>query len=188
MKRRRYAAVGIGIFGVIALGVVIFTGYYMYRQARLMNDRLISEQIEKLASAIGKIHQDCEIIGFTPDRSPVDFLTVKSFAGAEVGPLTLKRPAKWAGPYAELNFKMQDKLYEIVKISDGYAIVPGDGVRLSTGKVFGKDIRVTATTKLEELIQKHNLIYNGKPLVAKFQISNEKPFMATLEVSPFAEM
>ncbi len=67
--------------------------------------------------------------------------------------MTLKRPAKWAGPYAELNFKMQDKLYEIVKISDGYVIVPGDGGRLSTGKVFGKDIRVTATTKLEELIK-----------------------------------
>ncbi len=49
MKTRRYAAVGIGIFGVIALGVVIFTGYYMYRQARLMNDRMMSEQIEKLA-------------------------------------------------------------------------------------------------------------------------------------------
>jgi len=164
------------VIGLVLLVVFIFTGYQFYKQARTASDRIMAEQIEQLITIFKKIDASCSIANITHDRSYIDFLTVKSFSGSEVGCLNLAYPEQWKGPYLPVNYTMQGKLYEIIKTHEGYYVVPGEGVQLSNGKIIGKDIIFAKKTDVESYVNNTvGLEWNGKPLAVKIPLRGKGP-------------
>lgn len=165
----------IGLIGVGLTGLLGVTGYYLYKQSKSAIDRVIADDIEFLKQTLTSIDETCEITNIMHDHSYIDFLTIKNFEGNQVGPLQLRRPEKWQGPYNEKNPAVQGKMYELVKVKDGYAIVPGNGVTLTNGKVMGKDIVLDATIDLAPyLTPSAGLEFEGRPLAAKLSIRQDR--------------
>ena len=155
----------------VAVGAVfVFTIYQYYRQAGLVADRMIADHVTELSKILHKIDTTCAIEAIMHERNYIDFLTVKSFVGSEVGSLNLKYPNRWQGPYLNNNYTMQGKLYEIIKTKEGYYIVPGQGVELSNHKVIGKDI-IFSQTDIESLVNNPiGLEYYGRPLAVRLNL------------------
>lgn len=154
--------------GALLVGLLIFTGYYLYKQSKSVIDTAIADDIELLQKIFTSIDQECEITDIMHDRSYIDFLAIKDFAGNQVGALQLRYADKWKGPYVEKNPTMQGKMYELVKVKDGYVIVPGEGIRLANGKVMGKEIVLNASTEIEPyLTQSAGLEFKGRLLAAR---------------------
>lgn len=154
-----------GFLFAILLGITV--GVLLY-YSPIYVDNLIVADIAKLESIFKIIDNDCTILNFEHNKNYIDFLNVEKFIGNEVGSVILESPNKWNGPYAPFNPRVQDKLYQIVQTSNGYYIVPGDNVRLSNGKVIGKDINFSSKTNIEKMLKdnKYLLSSNG-PLAAK---------------------
>lgn len=146
--------------------------YQLFHGSRQVTNQLIAEHVAKLVQSIEEIDKTCGIIGIVRDRTSIDFLTVKSFSGSEVGPLNLVHPDRWQGPYLERNLTMQGKAYELIRTKEGWYVVPGDGVKLTNGKVIGKDIVFDATSDIESFVNDAvGLEYNGKPLAQRVQLA-----------------
>lgn len=162
------------IVGVILFAAFGYSLYRFYRSAQMATDRIIAEQVKTLVDIFKKIDATCGIESIRRERSVIDFLNVKSFAGSEIGPLNLMEPTKWAGPYLETNYAVQGKLYELIHTKDGYFIVPGEGVTLSNGKVIGKDIVFTYTTDVEAYVNDAGgLEVDGYPLAVRLHLRKE---------------
>lgn len=164
---------------MLIVGLVLFVAfgyslYRFYRSAQFATNRIIAEQVKTLVHILKKIDDTCGIVAITRDRSVIDFLNVKSFAGSEIGPLNLMEPKKWAGPYLETNYAIQGKLYEIIRTKEGYFVVPGEGVKLSSGKVIGKDIVFTYDTDVEAYVNDAGgLEYDGNPMAMRLHLKKE---------------
>ncbi|MDR3647295.1 MAG: hypothetical protein P4L22_07165 [Candidatus Babeliales bacterium] len=155
---------------LLAILFSITVGVLLYYSPQYV-DNLIVRDIAKLESIFKNIGQDCIILNFEHDKNYIDFLNVEKFVGNEVGSIILEHPNKWQGPYAPFNPRVQDKLYQIVQGSKGYYIVPGDGVRLSNGKVIGRDLLFTSSTNVENMLKdKKALLSKGGPLGAKVNV------------------
>jgi len=152
----------------VLMGLSFFT---FWRETSTYKDELIVEHVSFLADIFKKIDEQCSIINFEHARNYVDFLTVESFVGSEVGSMNLKYPDRWQGPYLDDNPTIQEKYYEIVHTHKGYFIVPGEGVVLGNGKTIGKDILFSKDTDITKLIDEGVLEKNGKALVSKILIS-----------------
>lgn len=164
------------VVGLIVITLFVGMMYHFYKQARTASDRIMAEQIEQLVTIFKKIDADCRINAITHEHGYIDFLTVRSFAGSEVGCLNLSYPEQWKGPYIPVNYTMQGKLYEIIKTHEGYYIVPGKGVQLSNGKIIGKDIIFTPKTDIESYVNNTvGLEWNGKPLAIKLPVQLQEP-------------
>lgn len=132
----------------------------------------IVQDVANLSVILKKIDEECSIIGVKHQQNYIDFLNVISFAGSEVGPLNLAHPDKWKGPYVKDNPTVQGHLYQIVRAQEGYFIAPGNGVKLSNGKVIGKDIVFDENTSLRNLTcSSQALTFQGKPLVVPLETS-----------------
>ena len=119
-----------------------------------------------------KIDQKGKILSFSQDKNYIDFLTVKKFSGSQVGPIMLMFPEKWEGPYIKDNPAIQEKLYQVIKTYKGYFIVPGDGVKLASLKVIGKDIVFDSNSDIESMIVAGGVLNSeNRPLAAKIKIS-----------------
>ena len=153
-----------------------FTWYQFSRETRVMINQKISEDITELGQIFKQIDANCGIAGFDHDKNYIDFLTVQSFKGDEVGALKLVFPQKWNGPYLNTNPVVQGKKYEIVRAKRGYYIVPGTSVELANGKIMGKDIVITPRTDMETFMSEQSgLMYNGKELFAFIWAPRELP-------------
>ena len=127
-------------------GMFLLTvGYYWTEQVNSIN-QLIKEDIHNLATILNKINTTAGIISFEHEKNYIDFLNVVKFVGSEVGSMNLKYPEKWEGPYLQDNPTMQEKYYQVVKSGKDYYVVPGLGVRLSSGQMV--DLVIT----IEELL------------------------------------
>lgn len=163
------------IVGVVLLAAFGYSFYRFYRNAQQATNRIAAEQVKTLVKILRKIDDTCGIVSITRDRSVIDFLTVKSFVGSEVGPLNLMEPKKWAGAYLDANYAIQGKLYEIIRTKEGYYVVPGEGVKLSSGKVIGKDIIFTYDTDIEAYVNDAGgLEVNGYPLAVRLHLRKDK--------------
>lgn len=163
------------IVGVVLLAAFGYSFYRFYRSAQQATDRIAAEQVKTLVKILRKIDDTCGIVDITRDRSVIDFLTVKSFVGSEVGSLNLMEPSKWAGAYLNVNYAIQGKPYEIIRTKDGYFVVPGEGVKLSSGKVIGKDIVFTYDTDVEAYVNDAGgLEVNGYPLAVRLHLRKDK--------------
>lgn len=157
--------------GVLLVLLTLVALYRWVSQAHFATDTVVAEHIVQLKNIFEKIDKACDIISFEHDRNYIDFLNVKNFSGSQVGPMNLKRPEHWQGPYVEENPTIQGKPYEIIKNREGYVIVPGDGVRLSNGKVMGKDIIINYDTDVDSYINdKGGLEYKGHPLAVRIHV------------------
>lgn len=134
-------------------------------------EQIISDQIKDLSNIFEKINKYSVILNIEEDKAPINFLNVKSFAGSEIGPLNLKYPDKWQGPYLFDNPTIKGKFYQIVKAKNGYYIVPGDGVKINN-KIIGKDIIINKDTNIKELIKNGDLSFRGQALAAKIHLSS----------------
>jgi len=167
MKRYITKEVAI-VVGLILLGLLSFTLFRFYQSARAVSQKVIASNVEQIGQALENIDATCEIVAILRDRALIDFLQVQAFAGNQIGPLQLRRPDKWQGPYIDHNLLMQNIPYELVKTREGFYVVPGNGVRLDNGKVIGHDIVFDAETDIGAYINEvWGLEVHGDLLVRK---------------------
>jgi hypothetical protein len=174
-KTHTYSRITAVIVGLFFIGLLSFTLFYLYKQSRVTVDRVIANDIEKLVKIFASIDETCEITSIMHNRAStdIDFLNIKEFSGNQIGALQLRNPSKWEGPYVEKAPTAQGKMYELIQVKDGFAIAPGKGVKLASGKVIGKDIILTKSTELEPyLTQEGGLESEGRPLAAKLTLRN----------------
>jgi hypothetical protein len=162
------------IAGLIFIGFFLLALFQYFYTHRSMLSSVISEHIIEMKKHIEKIDKTARILSFEHEYSYIDFLTVKSFAGSEVGTLNLAYPHKWEGPYMSDNPTIQEKYYRIVRSKGDYFIVPGDGVELDYNKVIGKDIVFSENTDIEKLIESGELSYQKKPFAIKLDLNISK--------------
>lgn len=165
------------IVGLFFIGLLSFTLFYLLKQSRATVDRVIADDIETLRKIFTSVDEACEITDIMHNRNTtdIDFLNIKEFAGNQIGALQLRYPEKWKGPYVEKNPTLQGKMYELAHVKDGYAIIPGKGVKLANGKIMGKDIIITPTTEIESLLTSAaGLEFEGRPLAVKLALRHAK--------------
>ncbi len=162
----------IGAFIIIFVLVLIYL-FSMRRNARVFTQNLIADDIVQLKTIFERINSTCGIIGFEHEKNWINFLNVGSFSGSEVGPMNLRNPRAWEGPYFADNPTIQEYEYQIVKIKEGWAIVPGEGVRLARGKKMGKEVVLTTTTSFLPSITPGGFLYaQGRPLGALLSLDS----------------
>ena len=155
-------------------------------QNRVYPDHLIAQTVDDLACIFATIDATAGIAGFEHDHNHIDFLTVKSFLGSEVGPMNLIHPKKWAGPYLHDNPTFQEKLYQVVKAKDGYWVLPGQGVALTNGSVIGTDIIISPASDVAKLMQTGLLMANDKPLAQKIMIGGKSEICIKKKLQVFS--
>lgn len=141
---------------------------------------IIEDDVKIITLALEKIDADCNILGIKGEVNEIDFLNVKSFSGSTVGSLSLAYPDKWEGPYLSVNPTIQDKFYEIVRVSDGFIVMPGRGVTIPGDKVVGEDFAVRPSTIFDDLVKEGApLNYEGRIFAAKltFKIGDWDPWI-----------
>lgn len=149
--------------------------FQLMREMRTNVDQLIMQDVAHLQEIFTKIENDCGIVDFEHEYNYIDFLTVEKFVGSEIGAMNLLYSQNWQGPYVKDNPTMQQQQYAIVKTKFGHYIVPGNGVKLSSGKVMGKDIVITSETDMEKLLATtKDLQSSAGSLVAKIEIGANK--------------
>ncbi|MEX0672133.1 MAG: hypothetical protein WD068_02145 [Candidatus Babeliales bacterium] len=168
------------------LSLIGATIYWWHYQNKVYPDHMIVQTIDDLSCIFHQIDATVGITGFKQAHNMIDFLTVGSFVGSEIGPMNLKYPKKWAGPYVADNPTFQGKLYQIVQAKDGYWLLPGDGVVLSNGRVVGGDLHITPDTKVRGLIESGLLVGDGMPLARKITIGQTSPICGPKKLQLFS--
>ena len=161
------------IFASIALvGLLLFTlGSFLYN-VKMSANRIIVKHINEISTVFNAINEKCGILSFEHKVNYVDFLTVGSFESSEVGGMNLRNKDSWEGPYFLDNPTVQAKHYEIIKTKKGYFLVPGNGVKLSSGLVIGKDVVFDKDTDVDALVENGTLVdKSGNPLVAEIPMA-----------------
>jgi len=160
----------IGII-VIAIFVALSMKDTVYRWYQMAAQDIVQD-LQTLQVVFNNINKSCVITGFDNEKNQINFLTVATFAGSQVGSMNVENPAAWQGPYMQENLTAQGKEYQIVHAKDGYFIIPGDGVILPTHKVMGKDISINGTVAVQPLLTTE-LMYKGKPLAVQLHIGRD---------------
>jgi hypothetical protein len=167
-KRRRWLSWYTLIISLLFLALFTSVVIKFLSQARVANDELIAEQVIKLQGIFKRINETCKITGFRHEKDYIDFLNVITFAGNVVGPMNLLEPKNWQGPYLDESLTIDGKEYQIVTTKAGYYIVPGDGVKLSNGKIIGKTLTILPTSNIERMMRDSQaLMSNNRSLGAR---------------------
>ncbi len=169
MKRGRWA-IGIAT-GVVIVGLCIVTVINFYYRSEYVTGTIISQEVKRLSGIFQSIQQRCKIIGFDNQQNRINFLNVEKFVGSEVGPMNLQYPEKWEGPYLKDNPTIQTKEFMVVRTKQGYFVTPGNGVRLPSGKVIGKDIVFDESADIDQMIQDHLLVFKSRALAQKLNLN-----------------
>jgi hypothetical protein len=141
---------------------------------------LIESDVRRLAGMIQQIEKDCKILSFDGQKNVINFLNNKSFTGSEVGPVNLKHPDRWKGPYADHNPTMQGKNYLVVRTKKGYFVTPGEGVKLPNGKIVGTDINIDENADIEVMMKDDKMFrYKSKSLAVPLEIKKRAPYFVT---------
>lgn len=156
---------------LLILGVS-FVVWQFYKGTSDVNSVIIAD-IAQLAEIIKRVDARCKIIGFSHEKNNIDFLHLSTVPGRQVNALIIDYPEQWQGPYLKRDLKIQGAFYQIVQTRTGYFIVPGQGVRLDSGKIIGRDIMISKETDLGPLMQHDGLLTDPlthKPLAAQLAI------------------
>ena len=174
------------VLGVALVTLFVATMYHFLKESHRVTNYTIAEHVKKLAHILNTINHEAQILGFGLDKTPINFLNVKSFSGSEIGSMVLGRPHAWKGPYMKSNPTVQDHLYYVLQGRSGYYITPGDGVRLSNGKVLGKDIVITPETDIALLLKYESaLSYQGQPLIVKLDLEPKDHSLVRLQAKVY---
>lgn len=129
---------------------------------------IIAADVQQLATIFKSIDEQCTILGFDRQQNYINFLNVGSFEGSQIGPMNLKYPRNWQGPYLADNPTIQTKEYMVVQTKTGYYIAPGNGVKLPNGKVVGTDIIFGKDADMDGLSKE--LTFRDKSFIQKLNI------------------
>ncbi len=163
------------IFGVICIALIIGVSRYFLMQVRYGEDQPVVADIEKLQTIFNSINESAQIVSFKGRKAPINFLTVRSFAGSSVGPLKVTRPDQWKGPYITEPIEAQGIEYQLVATKKGVYIVPGDGVQLANGKVMGDTVRITDASDIDVMMSDPTQLQSkSKPLAAKLTLTPQR--------------
>ena len=156
------------ILFTVLIGISLFKLLYYVQVA---SDIIIAQEVQQLVKIFKRIDKTCKIIDFDYQKNNINFLNVKTFIGSEVGPMNLVHPDNWEGPYLKDNPTIQSKEYQVVKTKKGYFIVPGEGIRLSNGKVIGRDIILDENADIPKMMADKNFLnFKGKALAAPLDV------------------
>lgn len=148
---------------------------------------IMQTDVARLVDALTQIEKDCKIISLESQKNSINFLNVKSFAGSQVGPINLKHPDRWKGPYLDVNPSMQSIEYMLVRTKKGYFVMPGEGVKLPNGKIVGKDIKIDDNADIETMMKDDKFLeYKGKALAAPLAIKKRDPYFIPHSVSDYS--
>ncbi len=163
-----------GIFVTVAIINTLSGSKQALTSVIQQNEKTIVEKLEL-------IERTCKIINVEQTKNPINFLTVGSFDGSQVGPLNLKHPERWQGPYLSSNPTAQGKDFMLVRTKNGYFVVPGDGVRLPSGKIMGSDIQLDEHSDIAAMMTDGGLLYhNGMSLALPVTIKKRGGFFKGL--------
>ncbi|MBT4594276.1 hypothetical protein HOD08_00125 [bacterium] len=128
----------------------------------------VRRDVQRIARAIEQINSDCNVVEIRGGRAPVTFLSRKKVSSQNIGPLVIETYENWKGPYLEEVPKFQGSIpYELVKVEEGFVVVPGNGALLPGGFVMGKDIVLAPDKSVGQYAYYgRGLNYRGDPLVA----------------------
>jgi|GEM_PF-1028188 len=142
---------------------------------------VIKEDLETIYKSLDEIDKDCNILTIHNKVNYIDFLNVEKFSGSTVGCLNLAYPASWKGPYVKINPTIYGRFYEMIRVKEGFFIVPGNGVRLPNGYVVGRDFDVTKDeSKISDMLMPGGFLnYKGEPLgvKVKFKVGDWDPYL-----------
>ena len=162
-----YTVIIITILGS-ATGITL---YHLYQQPQMMRSDHIAQDVQELGHVFTKINETCSIISFDRVQSYIDFLNVAVFKGSEVGPMNVRYPDEWQGPYLMDNPTIQGVNYMVLVTDAGHYVVPGEGVTLSNGKTIGTDITLAQDTDVSALASREDgLMHNGKALAVQIPV------------------
>ena len=108
------------LIGVVVLKTIHYRSYFL--------SSVIEGDMVLLAQKLQAIDKDCTILAVTGQRVPLNFLTVKTFVGANVGGLSLARPQRWQGPYHTHQITLQQQYFDLVQNFEGLFILPGNKI------------------------------------------------------------
>ncbi len=164
---------------IIAIAFLIFFVFMtmkFLKQISVANDQAIAEHVQQLQGIFKQINESCKIVGFRSTKNQINFLNVISFAGSILGPMALAEPKNWKGPYMQENPESEGRNYQIVVTKSGDYILPGDGVKLSNGKVIGKTLVLNAKSDIEAMMLDPKALLSGtRPLAARIEVNQRKP-------------
>lgn len=148
---------------------------------------IMHKDVARIVEALLQIERDCKIISLEAQKNSINFLNVKSFAGSQVGPINLKHPDRWQGPYLDVNPSMQSIEYVLIRTQKGYFVVPGEGVKLPNGKIIGKDIKIDENADIAAMIKDEKLLlYKGQALAAPLFIKKRDPHFIPRSISDYS--
>lgn len=158
----------VSAFFLIIILVFFFTR--VFRDKPYFATTVLNNEVSKIADALNKVDYDCSILSIENEKNPVDFLTVKTFVGSEIGSLNVAYPKNWKGPYLLDNPRFEGKLYQIIKTKQGAFVIPGDGVKLPNGQVVNKSFRINYDSDVSKMLdQGGQLNYQGTSLGKKLE-------------------
>lgn len=159
---------------------VIIAIFNTFVSSRNYEVGIIERDVKHLADILMQIEKDCKIISFEAQQNSINFLNVKSFAGSQVGPINLKHPDRWKGPYLEVNPSVQSYEYMVVRTKSGYYVAPGNGVKLPNGKVIGVDIKLNEDADIDSMVKDNKLLsYKNRALAAQVTIKKRAPYFVS---------
>jgi hypothetical protein len=162
---------------------VIIAIFNTFVSTREYEGDIVERDVSHLVDILKQVEKDCKIIGFEAQKNSINFLNVKSFSGSQVGPVNLKHPERWKGPYLDRNPSMQGKEYMVVRTKKGYFVTPGEGVKLPSGKIIGVDIKLDEDADIEAMMKNDKQFgYKGKALAVPLVIKKRDPYF--LQATP----
>jgi len=181
-KQLSYRGNGVGqkrnpniiIPGLTVFLFVVLVGISLYKMlydVKIIADVMIVQEVKELVNIFKRIDKKCKIISFDYQKNRINFLNVEKFAGSEVGPMNLAYPKNWEGPYIKDNPTVQNQEYQVVRTKQGYFITPGDGIKLSNGKVVGKDIILDENANIAQMMTDEKALnFKGQALAAPLPV------------------
>jgi len=156
--------------------VLIVIAIFNWRiTSRLYLGNLINHEVKELKNIFETIDKQCKILSFDYQKNRINFLTIQSFVGSEVGSMNLAHPEHWQGPYLDDNPTYQGREYIVVRTKKGYFITPDVGVTLPNGAVIDKDIILDEDADIAQMMTDENqLMYSGKSLALPLKIKIKK--------------
>ncbi|MBI2774577.1 hypothetical protein HYX58_01080 [Candidatus Dependentiae bacterium] len=182
VKHKKHIAIASIVIVAALMLLVLISSITTWYQTESATDIVIVNHISQLSAVFKKINDTAGIMDFDHQKNYIDFLNVKSFSGSEVGSMNLAYPNKWEGPYLKENPTVQEQNYQVVRTKKGFFIIPGDGVKLSNGKIIGKDILIDESADIPAMMADEKMLnFNGKALAAPVPMSKTEKRSAFME-------
>lgn len=147
---KKYFVVFSSVF-LLSLLAIFFI--YVYKSKSQVLSSVIRNDFQEITRVLQHVDEQCNILAIKGGHVVLDFFTIKAFVGSEIGGMNLAHPKNWHGPYFRRNPTIKGIFYELIQAADGFFIIPGKGVKLPNGLMFGKDIIINRQINVLPMLQ-----------------------------------